>query len=405
MKHLLRGHRLLVQLLFLFVSVASSQAMAQKSPYAAIWSNYQANGDVRILMELDESDTALFANAKASDPYVVQLQTNNDIVTTDTNPFNARFFKCKPTVGCFFDGPFLPLRTYKMIVAEDVEIEFKVACQPGGNDITSLDSESCVPKQAFFQRRDPQHGPSSLSIESVGSGQFRVFLDPLSNLNLEAVFAPNSSGFALASSNADIKFDIYSFYDLPSINSAVGETSPYPIVFSLESGFSTVQGLNVIEFKLKPSFTIGIPYSEVPIIEFHKLTGTARDRYPALFSLSYEYKPTVVNNDLFYVTKPAHSVQLGLLYNFPLAQSLDLDLKWDVAWDLLDAFRFDAPTINTIDFSFNWYFSGKFDAKNYLKTELILNPNASLLDPALEVRISLLTTMKSLTDLLSASSK
>jgi hypothetical protein len=397
MSHLLRSR--VLGLLACYLTVTSSLAMAQTDPYVALWNAPQANGDIRVLLELNETDFALFAEARTNDPFDVQLVEKRGITVTGTSTFVVQLSSCIASVGCFFEGPFRPRQTYKLMVSEDASLQFIVACDSGGISIASLERGSCVPKQAFFERLDPQYDLSSLSIEGVGAGQFKVFLNPLYGLNLEAVFAPNSKGFALASSNADIKMAWIDGFSLSPIDSNERFSPLYPISFSLETGLSTVQGFDVIEFKLKPEFMIGIPYSDVLITEFHKLTGTVRDRYPALFSVSYEFKPTLVNNDLFYVTTPVHNLTFDLFYNIPLAQSFDVELKWRLSWDLL-ALRLDLPSTNDIGLTFKWYFSGQFDDKNHLKAEVTLRPNASLLNPAFEIHFSLLTTIKSLADLL-----
>ena len=390
------------------------RALAQDDlSYTAYW-KLESDTSIRISIEkLRQDDYDLIVNQSEKDlidnpskkfpTFDVELQKKGGTsVTSET--FSSTLVACDPEfTECLFSGNFKPLYTYKLVISKAIgeekekSIEFQVACESRENiidtTIGSLENGLCIPQGDFFGLHDSRNDPSSLRVENVkSSGQLKVFLNPQYGINADVVFAPKDSNFSITSSNIDATFGKFFSFKLPDLSSK--NSRYYPFSISFETGINTSQGFNIVQFKLKPNFTVGIPYTDWLIVKFHNLIGTTRDRFPALLNVSYIYNPTLVNNDLFITTDPAHSIAFELLYNIPILQNFDFEFKWNLKWDLLREFRLDLPIQNDIDCTFKIYFFGKFD--NYVKAEILLRPNASPLDSSTEVRIGLSMALETL---------
>jgi hypothetical protein len=384
----------------LLVCIAPRVLAQDSPPYTAYWKQ-ESDVNIRIYVkDIRQEDYDLIIDRfKDNSEADIELRKQGDS-SVISEKISSILVACDSEFReCIFSGNFKPLYTYKLIISKltneerEKNIEFEVGCDPIDGTTGSLENGSCIPQGNFFGLHDSRNDPSSLRVENIkSSGQLKVFLNPQYGINADVTFAPKDSNFSIVSSNIDAKFGEFFSFKFPDLSSK--NSLYYPFSVSLETGINTSQGFNIVQFKLKPNFTVGIPYTDWLIIKFHNLIGTTRDRFPALLNVSYIYNPTLVNNDLFITTDPVHSIAFELLYNIPIFQNFDFEFKWNLKWDLLREFRLDLPIQNDIDCTFKIYFFGKFD--NYIKAEILLRPNASPLDSSTEVRVGLSVALETL---------
>lgn len=137
-----------------------------------------------------------------------------------------------------------------------------------------------------------------------------------------------------------------------SSNESDIRTYTYPFGFRiLPAEFETNQDFSIVDYTLKGQAVMTIPYSEYPVLLWHKATGVNRVFFPLALSAGYAYVKDIEDNKMKRKENITHRFDSEIIYDFALANNIDFSGKWRIFLNLEDS-----NTNNLLELGITYFF-------------------------------------------------